>query len=213
MSYSTFTFSKLKDDFQVEIELASGLFATVPPQPVRPALTELLAENVPLASAIATEKAKSEMIVAPVLWELRRMLGGRVSLFSGKHFVVEPAKELEGICDFIITGTSQQFFIEAPLITIVEAKNDNLNLRLPQCIAAMIGAQLFNANAGHRERGTFGAVTTGSVWSFLKLEQQSAKLDPTEFTIREPGKILGILRFMVETSGIFLSPPQPAMTV
>src|SRR5262245_44845054 len=49
-----------------------------------------------------------------------------ISLFSGVEFNVEPQRGLNGVCDFIITRSPEQFFIRAPAIVIVEAKNENI---------------------------------------------------------------------------------------
>ena len=52
-------------------------------------LQPCLARNIPLATAIGTEKAKSEMIVADVLVELREQLDLSISLFSGIDFNID----------------------------------------------------------------------------------------------------------------------------
>jgi len=44
-----------------------------------------------LALAIGTEKARSEMIIAPVLIEVRRQMQRKISLFSGVDFPVDPS--------------------------------------------------------------------------------------------------------------------------
>jgi hypothetical protein len=46
-------------------------------------LTEILRYNLPLALASNSEKARSEMIIAPILVDLRRQLQEQVNLFSG----------------------------------------------------------------------------------------------------------------------------------
>jgi hypothetical protein len=45
-----------------------------------------LQENVALALNINTEKARSEMIIAPMLIEVRKLLKKQVSIFSGIEF-------------------------------------------------------------------------------------------------------------------------------
>ena len=97
-----------------------------------------------LAGAINTEKARSEFVIAPVLFELRRLFPGRFGLFSGVELNADPERGLNGVCDFVISKSPLQHVLTAPLITIVEAKNDNLRNGLGQCIAAMYAAQLVN---------------------------------------------------------------------
>jgi hypothetical protein len=43
----------------------------------------------------------------------------------------------------------------------------------------------------------YGAVTTGNVWKFLKLEGNTLCIDLPEYHIERVGKILGILLTMV----------------
>ena len=82
MAYSQFTLSDIKSKFHVPVELATDVFAAVPPQDLSPLLAETLQENVPLALAVSTGKARSECIVAPILIELRKIRRPQISVFS-----------------------------------------------------------------------------------------------------------------------------------
>ena len=132
MAYSHFTLSDIKSKFHVQVDLATDLFVAVPPQDISPFLAETLQENVPLALAVSTEKARSECIVAPILIELRKLLRHQISMFSGVEFSVDPDNGLSGVCDFLVSRSPQQLLIEAPIVMLVEAKNDNLKAGLPQ---------------------------------------------------------------------------------
>lgn len=143
MAYSEFTFQKLETDLYLIADEAD-LYSTVQGIKVSPALLDILDENVPLALAINTEKARSELIIAPVLVELRKSLQHRISLFSGVEFNVDPQRGLNGVCDFIISASPKQILLTAPIISIVEAKNENIKSGIPQCIAEMYATQLFN---------------------------------------------------------------------
>lgn len=90
-------------------------------------------EGATIALAVNTEKAKSECIIAPVLLELRRLLGGAVGLFSGVALEVDPSRGLTGVCDFLLTKAARQFLLSAPVVAVVEAQNDNLRTGLGQC--------------------------------------------------------------------------------
>ena len=133
------------------------------------------------------------MIIAPILIEVRRRLNYQVSLFSGVDFNVDPARGLNGICDFLVSRSSEQLFISAPVLTIVEAKNENIKAGLGQCVAEMIAAQLFNEREGNEIITLYGTVTTGTIWEFLKLEGQVVSIDLSEYFIGNANKILGIL--------------------
>jgi hypothetical protein len=198
MPYSDFTLQQLERDFQLTIYERIKVFVDVAPVEISDFLSEILAENIPLALAIHTEKARSEMIIAPMLIELRKMVNREISLFSGVDFSVDPQKGLSGVCDFIISKSAEQLFIKVPLVIIVEAKNENIKGGLPQCIAAMVAAQIFNSKENIAVPSIYGAVTTGNNWKFLKLEDKAVFIDIDDYYINNPGKIMGILLHMVE---------------
>jgi hypothetical protein len=194
MSYSDFKLNQLVKDFNLILQESTDWFAAVPAVKPSTTLVDLLQEQVDLAVAINTEKARSELIIAPVLMEVRRQYKATVSLFSGSDFTVDPDKGLTGTCDFILSKNPEQLFIRYPVMTIVEAKNENLKSGLAQCIAAMIAAQIFNQQENNDTPIIYGAVTIGTTWRFLSIENNTVKIDLSEYYIqRDLEKILGIL--------------------
>lgn len=197
MAYSNFTLPAARAAFQLkEVDIA-GLFSDIEPVTPSELLTSILARKIPLATAIGTEKAKSEMIVADVLVELREQLDHRISLFSGIDFNVDDELGLTGVCDFVISLSPVQFDLEAPIIVLVEAKNDNLEIGLGQCVAEMVAAQHFNVEQGNEIPRIYGATTSGVLWRFLKLEGQELQIDMLPYQIERCDKVLGILSSMV----------------
>jgi hypothetical protein len=93
VSYGEFTIDEVKAQFQLQIAEAEEYFGGIPPVQVSDFLTSMLAENIPLAVAISTEKARSELIIVPVLLEARRQVQRRLSLFSGVEFTVYPSPQ------------------------------------------------------------------------------------------------------------------------
>ena len=197
MAYSNFTLRTVRTQFDLEEVDTAGLFSDIEPMDPSELLTTLLARNVPLATAIGTEKAKSELIVANVLVELREQLDHRISLFSGIDFNVDDESGLMGVCDFLVSLSPVQFGLEAPVIVLVEAKNDNLEIGLGQCVAEMVAAQHFNAEEDNDIPCIYGATTSGTEWRFLKLEGKRLYIDMLPYSIERCDKILGILASMV----------------
>jgi len=148
MAYSDFTLQEVVQRFQLVLEEQHNLFAAVPDSIPGDFLCAILDENVPLALALSTEKARSELMIAPVLVEVRKRARRQISLFSGADFPVDAAQGFTGVCDFLIAQSREQFFIHAPVIVIVEAKNENFKAGMGQCSATMMAAQCFNAQAG-----------------------------------------------------------------
>lgn len=197
MVYSNFTLAEVVTTFQLEIVESENLFAEVAPVPPSAHLTTTLERNVPLATAINTEKAKSELIVAQVLVELREHFNRRISLFSGIELSVDSESGLVGVCDFLISLSPVQSMLEAPIVSLVEAKKSDLTLGRGQCAAEMLAAQRFNEQRGNDIPCVYGATTTGIDWQFLKLRERELHLDLEVYPIQQCEKILGILASMV----------------
>lgn len=198
MPYSQFTIDVITPTFGFTISESTGIFANVPEVEPSQLLSQILKDYIPLAIAIATEKSRSEFIIAPILFEIKKQLANNISLFSGKEFNVEPEIGLSGFCDFIISSSPEQLFIQAPVVTIVEAKNDNIQSGLGQCMAEMIAAQIFNERQGNPIINIYGVVTTGSIWKFLRLSGRTIEIDLDEYFINNVNKILGVLRNFTE---------------
>ncbi|AVH69152.1 hypothetical protein [Nostoc sp. 'Lobaria pulmonaria (5183) cyanobiont'] len=193
MAYSDFKLIEVIDSFGLVIHESSGLFATVQEQEGSNLLSTILKENVDLAVAISSEKARSEMIISPILLEIRRKFNYKISFFSGVDFTVDSQRGLNGFCDFILSLSSEQLLVRSPVIVLVESKNENLRSGLAQCIAEMVAAQLFNERGGNQIKAIYGAVTIGTIWQFLKLEGNVVSIDLSEYYIKDIKRILGIL--------------------
>ncbi len=144
MAYSDFTLESVCRAFSLELNDQVSLFPAIAPIRVSEGLRAVLDESFPLAISIHTEKARSEFIVAPILLEVRKLMKHRISIFSGTDFSVEPARGLNGVCDFLLSASPVQHLVRAPMLAVVEAKNDSIKGGLGQCIAAMVAARLFN---------------------------------------------------------------------
>ena len=198
MAYSNFTLETVRTAFQLEIVESADIFSQASTVTLRERFIDELAERVELAISSGTEKARSELIVADVLFELRKHFDHRISFFSGIEFSVDAEQGLTGICDFLVSLSPILSFLEAPVIILVEAKRENLIVGLGQCAAEMIAAQRFNAERGNNIPGIYGATTSGTEWRFLKLEGTRLHIDRTVYPIAQCDKILGILSSMVE---------------
>ncbi|MDE5123719.1 MAG: hypothetical protein O4965_28245, partial [Trichodesmium sp. St19_bin1] len=119
LSYSNFTLENAQKNFELRLKENQDLFDEI--QPVKPSeiLTTILREYIPLATAINTEKARSELLISQILADVRRQLNYQISLFSGTEFNVEEELGLQGYCDFLLSFSPEQYFITAPVITIV----------------------------------------------------------------------------------------------
>jgi hypothetical protein len=197
MAFRDFSFPAVQRELGLSTR-DEDLYSATPDFPVRDEFAAFLRDGVALAVANSTEKAKSEFIIAPVLLELRRMLGNRFALFSGLEWDVDSDRGLNGYCDFIITRGESQHVLGTPYVALVEAKNDLIRTGLGQCIAAMYAANLCNEKARVDVPTVHGVVSTGSAWKFLRLRGETVTIDASEYYIDNLPKVMGILKEIVE---------------
>jgi hypothetical protein len=193
MSYSDFTLAKVIKEFGLQITDNYRMYSDIHEVEPSNLLTQTIEANIPLATASNTEKARSEMIISPILIEVRRQQNNQISLFSGIDFSIDNERGLNGNCDFIISRSPELFILTAPVIIIVEAKKENINGGLGQCVAEMLAARIFNQREGNDLSTIYGTVTSGTNWRFLKLEGDIVKIDLDEYYLSDIKKILGIL--------------------
>jgi len=196
MAYSDFTVGKVKQAFGIQTIEGKPFFPAVAPVAPSSTLLEVLEETLPLAVALPSEKAKSELLISPILVEVRKYLKRQVSLFSGQDFTVDASVGLTGICDFLISGSTEQLEIESPVVVLVEAKKADINSGMGQCMAEMVAAQQFNQNAGQQPKPVYGCVTSGILWRFLQLEGKQMTVDLKDYSLDPLSDLLGKLVWM-----------------
>jgi hypothetical protein len=146
-----------------------------------------------VALGVNSEKARSEFIIAPLLAEMRLRVGPSVNVLPGVTFEVDKAKGLTGFCDFLIAQSPEFYYVQGPIVAVVEAKKEDLIGGLGQCAAEMVAIRLFNERDGTPVPAVFGCVTSGNTWRFLKLAESRLIIDRPEYHLRDAAKILGIL--------------------
>ena len=120
-------------------------------------------------------------------------------VFSGVDFNVDASRGLNGVCDFLVTKSLLRYTVAAPILSVFEAKNDNPRNGLGQCIAAMVATQTYNQQQGSPTETVYGCATTGNNWLFMKLQGTVITLDIREYHIRSVGKIVAIIKTIVDS--------------
>jgi|SRR5579872_6429049 len=198
MAYNEFTIDTLEAQFGLRTDMHGDHFAAVAPVAISDWLRESLQRGMPLALAIGTEKARSELLITPILLEAVQQRDQQVSFFSGVEFTVDSVLGLRDVVDYLISLSPEQLTVKAPVVAIVEAKNDNIRSGTAQCMAEMVAAQIFNRERGNEITTICGVVTTGSVWQFLRLIDTTVYVDKTEYYLKEAEKIVAVLVAMVQ---------------
>ncbi|GBF81477.1 hypothetical protein [Aphanothece sacrum] len=107
---------------------------------------------------------------------------------------------MNGFCDFLISRSPEQLLIKTPVVALVEAKNDNIQNGLPQCMAEMIAAHIFNERKNNHIFQIYGVVTTGTNWKFLRLIDKIIEVDLNDYFIDNISQIVGILKYLINST-------------
>jgi hypothetical protein len=78
MAYSDFSLRKVKQDFGLTLQEQGTFLPTIQAIGPSPYLAETLKRNVPLAIALGNEKARSELLICPILLEVREISARRL---------------------------------------------------------------------------------------------------------------------------------------
>lgn len=198
MSYSEFTsIIKVKQAFGLTTVEGPRFLPEITPIAPSATLIDFLANSLPVAVATGSEKARSEMIITPILLEVRKILQQNISLFSGEDFTVDYENGLNGICDYLISRSPEMLEIEAPAVAVVEAKKADLKTGIGQCVAEMVAMQKFNEAKGKPIPVIYGSVSNGTQWRFMKLEEKIVSIDLNDYALPPVDEILGMLVWMV----------------
>jgi hypothetical protein len=198
MAYTDFTLETAEASLEVRAR-PGEVFPGLRPVEVPGWLQDLLARGMQLA--LVSEKARSEFIVVPILLASRELSGNALAIFSGQRLDVDPGRGLLGECDFILAIAEPVPRLRAPLVMVVEAKKNDIEAGLGQCIAQMVATRFYNERQGQAIAAVFGCVTTGEAWQFLCLEGSDVIIDRWRLYIDNVGGILGAFRAILSRSG------------
>ncbi len=194
MSYNDFTLRDLQNKFGIQNKVA-GLFQKF--EPLEPSDWLKATLNKTAQLPVRSEKSKSETIVFPILLEVRDRNDNFITIYSGDNLNADDEKGLKGECDFIITKDIGTFDINCPIIQMVEAKKNDLEIGVPQCAAQMVGAKIYNEKNNVKTKFIYGCVTTGEEWLFLKLGDELV-IDKRKYFLIELGELLAVFQYIID---------------
>jgi hypothetical protein len=96
-----------------------------------------------------------------------------------------------GVADYLIA--ENKGYLETPYLCIVEAKKDDFEQGLAQCLVEMQACQWENQQVG-RSIDIFGIVSNGITWQFYKLTPQGQVSETPAYSTGDLALLLGHLR-------------------
>ncbi len=180
MGYSNFKrIQQVTEKFSLDA-VFNPLFDKIKPVKPSPWLKQTLEKG--QRSPAMNEKAKAERIISPVLMEVAEAFPNKISFFSGEEINVDAAQDLAGPCDFFFALHPPKPFIDAPIISLVEAKNEDMEWGIAQCAGQMYAASVFNQQKGKAMKMIYGCATTGTDWQFMRYEDKVFTIDMAPLT-------------------------------
>lgn len=193
MAYSNFKLKEVERLFDLN-EIVSSIFQEISIEP-----SSWLKETLLKSSHLypKSEKARSELLITPILLELLDRNNYEFSLFSGESLDVDVSKGLNGECDFILSKGKKSYSIQTPIFGLVEAKQNIVENSLGQCVAQLIGAQIYNESENKKINAIYGCVTNGLEWQFIKLKDKNLYIHEKIYYFNEIELVLGVLQQIV----------------
>lgn len=152
-----------------------------------------------------SELALREILISPLLSEVYLHFKEKLTFFSSENLTFEPDPEkpvagelsLWGVCDYIIGGRPRMSRIQAPILSVVEAKRENFESGTAQCAAELYACRLVNLRAGKNIAVYYGAVTTGYAWRFVRLQDDILTREGTTYALQNLPQLLGVWRWIL----------------
>lgn len=150
-------------------------------------------------SPLTNEKSKSERVISPILLEIALCYDDSVTLYSGEDLYIDDKQDLSGPCDFFISKHAKKQVMQAPIISLTEAKDEDLDYGQGQCVAQMYAAQVFNAQKGKPQPYIYGCAVTGGEWKFLKLSENQIFINNKTYYLSDLPKIMGVFHYIIQS--------------
>jgi len=148
---------------------------------------------------LTNEKSKSERIISPILSEIALHYEKQITFYSGEDLVVDATKDLAGECDFFFSKHPRKSVMQAPIVTLVEAKDEDFEYGKAQCTAQMYASMLYNEQKGKPVSHIYGCAVTADAWKFLKLEKGQIFVDTETYYLTDLPKIIGIFHQVLDS--------------
>lgn len=117
----------------------------------------------------------------------------KLKIWKGEALESEIAR---GTADYLVTENFD--YSEAPMLCVAEAKKDDFDQGLAQCLVEMQACQWMNQKVG-RAIEVFGIVTNGEGWKFYRLTLDNQVYETQLYAFRDLPEILGALALIFKT--------------
>ena len=146
-------------------------------------LKQAINEVLPYAS-LSSETARREILVSPIILELVRSTKSEIYI----EYAIKVTEQLQGYFDYLLENKQQ--------VLVIEAKKADLDYGMTQLFAELIALDLWQENEQQTE--IIGAVTTGKIWEFAKLNRSIKKIEQGLQIYRVPDDLEQLMRILIQ---------------
>jgi hypothetical protein len=100
-----------------------------------------------------------------------------------------------GVADYLMA--ERKGYLEAPFLCVIEAKKDDFEQGLAQCLVEMQACQWENQQVG-RTIETLGIVSNGNAWAFYRLTIEGQVYKTELYALTDLGMVLGWLKHVFQ---------------
>lgn len=146
-------------------------------------LQERIEEILPYAS-LSSEAARREILISPVIFDLVHYTQAEIFI----DYPIKANEQLQGNLDYYLESATR--------LLVVEAKREDLDYGMTQLLAELIALEQWQQD---KEQTDFvGAVTTGKIWEFAKLNREKQQIEQGWESYRVPEDIDPLMRILVQ---------------
>ena len=146
-------------------------------------LTERIEEVLPYAS-LSSEAARREILISPLILDLVHYTKSEIFI----EYSIKVSEQLQGNLDYFLENKTN--------LLVIEAKKEDLDYGMTQLIAELIAVEQWQDN--QEITYLIGAVTTGKIWEFARLNRQQKQIEQGLESYRVPEDIEPLMRILVQ---------------
>jgi len=135
--------------------------------------------------SLSNEASRREWLISPVLYDLIHYTKVEIQI----EYPIKISNQLQGVIDYFLESKQNML--------IIEAKKEDLELGMAQLIAELIALDQWQIE--DRQPVLLGAVTTGKIWEFARLNRQAKHIEQGLEDYRVPDDLHLLLRILIQS--------------
>ncbi len=151
--------------------------------PEIPMLKESIESLMPYVS-LTSETSRREVMISQVIFAVVRHTKAQLKI----EYPIRVSDQLQGILDYLLRGSTE--------LLVIEAKREDLDYGFSQLVAEMIALDQWPRTPEQPQ--IIGAITTGQIWQFGRLDRATKHIDQGLDLYRVTDDLEDLLRILIQ---------------